>query len=105
MSKETLFIIAFGCIGGFLPDVLRIIKGRHDAAPGYLKSGTFYLGLALLVALGGFAAWLFGANEAKEAVAYGFAAPEIISKLGADVNPDRGDAASGNTSLRQWWSA
>jgi hypothetical protein len=103
MSKETLLIIAFGCIGGFLPDVLRIIKGRYESTPGYLKSGTFYLGLVLLVALGGFAAWLLGANEIKEAVAYGFAAPELISKLGADTNPDRGDAASGRISLRQWW--
>jgi|SRR5947209_6664712 len=101
MSRETLLIIIFGCVGGLLPDVLRIIKSRHDAPPAYLRSRMFYGGLLLLVAIGGLAAWLLGAHEAKEAVAYGFAAPELISKLGADTSLDRGPEGFG---IRKWWA-
>jgi hypothetical protein len=105
MTRETFLIIAFGCIGGLLPDVLRLIKARHETPPGYFKNAMFYVGVMLLVALGGFAAWLLGAGDYKEAVAYGFTAPELISKLGADKNPDRGDEVPGGFSLRKWWAA
>lgn len=95
-------LILFGCIGGILPDVLRFVKNRYEPAPMFYKFWTFWLGLLFLVALGGFSAWLGGATEVKQALAYGFAAPEIISKvLSKPGGADRG----ARFDLREWWSA
>ena len=90
-------MVAFGCIGGLLPDILRVIQGRHGAVPAYLKSPMFWISLILLALLGGLAAWLLAASDVKQALAFGFGAPEIISKLlgrlagGPDRGVDRGD--------------
>ncbi|MGK9235193.1 hypothetical protein KXS07_26275 [Inquilinus limosus] len=73
-------IFALGCLGGALPDLLRLIKGRHDGAPQFLRDWFFWLMFAGLVLLGGLAALLGQADEAKEAVAFGFAAPEVVSR-------------------------
>src|SRR5690349_11101305 len=74
-------VIVLGCIGGALPDILRIINSRYDPElADHLKTVQFWIGFILLVAIGGFAAWVFGAKEVKEALAYGFGAPEFISK-------------------------
>jgi hypothetical protein len=64
----------------------------------------FYLGLLLLVVLGGLAAWLGQAADVKQALAYGFAAPEFISRIlsgGEVVAASR--KGSGNLRLRAWW--
>jgi len=99
-------MILIGCAGGLIPDVLRIIKNRYDPeVPEYLRSATFWLGLLLLVILGGLAAWLGEAANVNQALAYGFAAPEFISRV-----LSRGEAATptaeggGKLSLREWWS-
>jgi hypothetical protein len=96
-----------GCAGGLLPDILRIIKSRHDGTmPAYLKSIMFYVGLLFLVLLGGAASWLLAATDLKQAIAYGFAAPEIISDLfGKSPDEDRGpvDSPPPPLTLRTWW--
>jgi hypothetical protein len=97
-------MVALGCVGGLIPDVIRIVKNRHkNRVLGYLKHFNFWLGLLLLIALGGFAAWLLGAEKAKEALAYGYAAPELISRvLAGSADPaDRGDESA--FSLLKWW--
>jgi hypothetical protein len=98
-------MILVGCAGGLIPDALRIIKNRYEPkVPEYLRSVTFWLGLLLLVIFGGFAAWLGEAANVKQALAYGFAAPEFISRILSG-----GEAASpaaegeGKLSLREWW--
>jgi hypothetical protein len=69
-----------------LPDVLRLIANRYDpAVPPYLRSPMFWVGFLFLVALGGGVAVVLGATGAIEALAYGFAAPELVSKLSSAV--------------------
>jgi len=105
--NEPLFF--FGCAAALIPDVLRIVKTRHNPhLPAYMKSFNFWLGLILLVALGGLAAWLAGAKDIKEALAYGYAAPEFISRLLSEpttgamgVKAKRGAPGLG---VRLWWA-
>lgn len=104
-STPSLDLIILGCVGGLIPDILRIIRGRYRSKfPKYFYSGTFWLGLIFLVALGAFASWLLGAQHAKEALAYGFAGPELVSRFFAEsAGPvDRGDIPF---KLRDWWTA
>jgi hypothetical protein len=96
-------LVLLGCAGGALPDIVRIVQNRREPTlPEYLKSANFWLGFALLLILGGLAAWLGEAKIAKEALAYGFGAPEIISRLLASPTTNRGP--SGGMSTRRWWS-
>ena len=102
MPSVGVSFIVLGCIGGFIPDVLRLIKGRYKAFPGYLRQPSFWVGLALLVALGGLAAWIGDAHDAKQALAYGFGAPQLISTLASSQGEPA--ARRGAFSLRQWWA-
>lgn len=111
MPEFHLNMFLFGCAGGLLPDILRVIQNRHD--PGrltYLKQIGFWIGLLFLVALGGSVSWLLGASEVKQALAYGFGGPEILSTLlggiakGVDRGVDRG-AETGQVGLLTWWGA
>lgn len=108
MLAFTPCIFGLGCVGGLLPDILRVIKNRHDnSLPSYLKRVNFWLGVVLMVALGGFATWLLEATDAKEAVTFGFAAPQVISSLvaGSKGVVDRGAKEPGKFGLRTWWAS
>lgn len=105
MSSTPWSMILIGCAGGLIPDALRIIKNRHEPqVPEYLRSVMFYAGLLLLVILGGLAAWLGQAADVKQALAYGFAAPEFISRI-----LSAGEAVTATVKgnrmlvLRVWW--
>lgn len=105
MPTTDWTMILIGCAGGLIPDALRIIKNRHEpGVPEYLRSFAFWIGLLLLVILGGLAAWLGEAANVKQALAYGFAAPEFISRIlsggGAGAATTEGQ---GKLSLREWW--
>jgi hypothetical protein len=96
-------MIVGGCVGGTIPDIIRIVQGRYSGSlPGYLTTVNFWLGLILLLILGGFASWLGDAKSIKEALAYGFAAPEIISRLLSSSTPPM-LGRSGSTT-RHFWS-
>jgi hypothetical protein len=97
-------MILLGGFGGAIPDILRIIKGRYGSMPGYLKTGYFWIGFLLLVALGGLAAWLSKAQEVQEALAYGFGAPELISRLLSQSEQNKGKDGQTFELLRQWWT-
>lgn len=101
MSYET---VGLSCVGGVLPDLLRIIAARYDGPPQYLKKAFFWISLLLLVLLAGGTALLVKPTDTVEALAVGFGAPEIISKL-LSRSADRGN---GKTSLvvdvRNWWA-
>jgi hypothetical protein len=100
----SLSIIALGCLGGALPDVIRVIQNRYKTElPDYLISKNFLLGFVLLVALGGFAAWLGGAKAVKEALAYGYGAPEIISRMLSGKPITMAQNIPGAT-LRRFWA-
>ena len=98
---------ALGCLGGALPDLLRLVKGRHDGAPAFLRDWFFWLMFAALVGLGGLAALLGQADEAKEAIAFGFTAPEVISRAFGGSRADlmsRPEHGSLMRRLRWWWA-
>jgi len=107
-------IVLLGMAGGLLPDVVRVVRERYDAAvPAFLRNPKFYISLVLGVLLGGFAAWLLQAGSAKDAVIYGFAAPELLTRLASTAAPGaegtvlRGEtpsAAKRRASLLDWWS-
>jgi len=96
-------LILIGCAGGGLPDIVRIVQNRYEPnLPDYLKSANFWLGFILLLFLGAVAAWLGDAGSTKEALAYGFTAPEIISRLLASPGGVRG--AGEGMPIRRWWA-
>lgn len=103
-----LEVFGLGCLGGILPDLLRLIKGRHDGAPGYLKDWFYWVMSAVLVLIGGLAAYYGQATGAKEAIAFGFAAPEIISRAFGGSDADRGAPRGGGANIvrkiRSWWA-
>jgi hypothetical protein len=96
-------ILAWGCAGGVIPDVLRIIAARYDGPPTYLSSAFFWVSLVLLIIVGGATAWLVQPKDIVSALAVGFAAPEIISKL-LGTQADRGADTPLIQSVRSWWA-
>lgn len=97
-------MIGVGCFGGFLPDVIRIIQNRYKTElPEYLRTANFLLGLSALIILGGFAAWLGEAANIKQALAYGFAAPELISRL-LSGDPIHMDRPTHGRAIRRFWA-
>lgn len=105
MELSTGGLIVVGCAGGLLPDTVRLIKGRYKELPGYLQTTSFWIGLVLLAGIGGLAAWWGAAGDAKEALAYGYSAPELISRLASKaVEPaDRGERERASQ-WRQWFA-
>jgi hypothetical protein len=98
-------MIILGCVGGAIPDVIRIIQNRHKPElPDYVGSMNFWLGLVLLVLLGGFAAWLGGASDYKAALAFGFAAPEIVSRLLSSGPGVKGPGTGVGDDTRRFWA-
>lgn len=98
----------FGAIGALLPDVIRIIKDRHNAElPPYLKSLNFYIGLLFAVALGAGVSVALAPADLKAALAYGFGAPEIVTRLLSEPAVAKAAAAPPHPprrTLRRWWA-
>jgi hypothetical protein len=98
-------IFGLGCLGGAIPDLLRLVKGRYDGAPKYVATYFFWIMFVILVLLGGGVAFGMGASSAKEALALGFTAPEVISRMLGAKDTDRGAMNAGFVqSVRRWWS-
>jgi hypothetical protein len=102
-------LAVYGALGGMLPDALRLIRGRYEpGVPAYFKSPMFYVGLALCIAAGATAAHILAAHSVKEALAYGFSAPELLTRLLTTPSPSnatsRRAGRSGPRSLRELWS-
>jgi len=97
--------ILIGAVGGLIPDVIRLVKNRYSVEmPGHWKSPNFYVGLAALVVLGGLAAWLGGADDVKTALAFGFGAPELVSRILSSNNPGTLSAGGSLHKIGRWWS-
>jgi hypothetical protein len=111
-----------GCLGGVLPDALRLARNRYETEVlDYLKRLNFWLGLLMLALVGGLTAWIFGLTSAKDALIYGYAAPAVISQLVASIAPGGSDqptvrggavgaarsmapaAGKGELNLLKWW--
>jgi hypothetical protein len=109
MASFNLSIFLLGCLGGLLPDILRIIRNRYTIdVPIYLKNINFWIGIALLVAIGGLTAWVLNAETMKDALIYGYASPQILSQLAASTSSERVERGSYDQKafeLRRWWAA
>jgi|SRR5215467_3020192 len=118
----TYFPAVLGCVGGALPDVLRLIAGRYGDMPSYFRTPYFWISLVMLVALGGGAAYFVAylspgtematIGQSINYLAIGYSAPSVLSRLLSDPRLPSDLAAGGNAravvhrsrSLRGWWS-
>jgi hypothetical protein len=102
--KVEMFLL--GCLGGLLPDILRIIKNREQAnVLDCFKHFTYWVVLILQILLGGFAVYILSTASITKALAIGFSAPEIIGSLLAKKEEiARGPAAQEETKfkVRAW---
>jgi hypothetical protein len=99
----TITIIILGAVGGLLPDLIRVIKIKNKKIiPVYFHYIMFWITLLIMVVLGGFTAWLFAATSPIQAVACGFSAPEILSRVLAK-NANEIDRSVPGFDPRNWW--
>lgn len=107
MPTFNLSIFLLGCVGGLLPDILRIIRNRYRVQiPAYLRQTNFLIGVILLVLVGGLTAWILGSESAKDALIYGYASPQILSQLAAGATSERVERSERKRipfSLMKWW--
>ena len=90
MPEFNLPFFLLGCVGGLLPDILRIIRNRYKTKlPVYLKNPNFWISIVLLVGVGGLTAWILNSLSAKDALIYGYASPQVLSQLASSVRSER----------------
>lgn len=100
----NLTIVALGVLGGLIPDLLRFLRYKYKKNfPNYLRYPTFWIGLIIALALGGFTAWILSATTPLQAVACGFSAPEILTRVLA-ASADEIDRGPAKFDLRKWWA-
>jgi hypothetical protein len=103
MPPFDLGFALLGAAGGFLPDMIRFAKKRHEGFPEFFQKGGYWAGLAVLVVIGAVAAWLGQADDWQSAIAMGFSAPEVFSRLfGSESAETRG--SSDGFPVRRWWA-
>lgn len=96
------FFVTIGVLGGLLPDLIRFVKGRHKGFPDWFSQPGYWVGLLILLVLGGIAAWLGQPSQWKQALAMGYAAPEVLSRL---VGDDALIVKEGSRfPLLKWWA-
>ena len=71
MAPIDWTFVAFGAVGGLLPDAVRFAKDLQQGFPDWFRKIGYWAGLLLLVVLGGFVAWLGRANSVQAALAMG----------------------------------
>jgi len=97
-----LFVVV-GAFGGLLPDLIRFVKEKEKGFPEWFSKPGYWVGLGVLVVLGGLAAWLGQATKWQSALAMGYGAPEFLSRLIAKDSVTMKGAAGGFP-LRKWWA-
>jgi hypothetical protein len=102
MPNFHLSYVVLGAVGGLLPDAIRFARNRHKGFPQWFSKLGYWVGLLVLVCLGGVAAWLGKAADWQSALAMGFAAPEVVSRLIGSEQPTFKDV--GGFPIRRWWS-
>ncbi len=108
MPAFDLSLFLFGCLGGVFPEVLRIIRNMHsEDVLSYLAKWQFWLGVVLLIIVGGVTAWVMTAASDKDALVYGYASPQILSQLAGAVAPEppphQGPGRKPEFNLFKWW--
>jgi len=102
MPESTTSIVIVRAVGGLLPDAVRFAKKRYEGFPDWFKKPGYWCGLLVLVILGAIAAWLSGATNWQMALAAGYAAPEVISRLLGSEDMELREEEQFN--LRKWWT-
>jgi hypothetical protein len=81
-------LILLGCLGGMIPDVIRLIKlgdtGDYTA-PDYLRKGFFYFILLLQILFGALMVYVFKVQDNLQALVYGYAAPQIFTSAASAI--------------------
>jgi hypothetical protein len=71
-----------GALGGLIPDLLRILNLVKSGQPVSGALGwRLWVSLVILIPLGAFTAWLLQSSTAIQALACGFSAPEVLSRV------------------------
>jgi hypothetical protein len=97
-------MFAIGCVGGLIPDAMRIIQNRHEAElPNYIWTANFVVGLLLLLLIGGVAAVVGQAADWKQALAIGYAGPDFISRAFASKPITLASPGYAEV-MRRWWA-
>lgn len=107
MDLNVGFVTA-GCIGALLPELIRIGKGPVD---GVFKTPAYWIQLVAQVLVGGVVAHFLGPKSPQEAFAFGYTAPQILTRIAAaptlqpPVQPPVGGGGVKTTfNPRVWWS-
>jgi hypothetical protein len=109
MPIFNLGFFLIGCLGGIVPDILRIIRNKYKAdIPEYLKNVNFWLSIVCSVIVGGLTAWISGAGTAKDALIIGYASPSILAQLAAGIIPEQKERGlreikEAPRRLLDWW--
>lgn len=95
--------ILFGALGGMLPDIMRIIENRYsNKFPDYISKPAFWVGFALLIAIGALIAGISKPEGIEQSLALGYAAPKIISEIAGKLpikdqpEPDENKTTAGD---------
>lgn len=111
MPEFNLPFFLLGCLGGVLPDILRIIRNKNTGRlPATFKKGGFWLGVVLQIGVGGLTAWILSSANAKDALIYGYASPQVLSQLAAGLKTERAERGVGEVeerpfNLLRWWGS
>lgn len=113
MPEFQLSFFLLGCLGGILPDILRIIRNKDKGTiPDNFKKLGFWLGFVLQIGVGGLTAWILNSTTAKDALIYGYAAPQVLSQLAGALKTERVERKVGDRpaeprpfKLLNWWSS
>lgn len=70
-----------GAAGALVPDLLKFVNGRFEAAPEWVKRRHYWVGAIILAMLGAAVAYFSEPTRLIDAAALGYAAPTIIASL------------------------
>lgn len=105
--STTVGLVIAGCIGGLVPELIRIGKGPVD---GIFKTPAYWLQLIAQIALGGVVAYFLSPGSPQEAFTYGFTAPQLATRIAAAPTPEEptepplGGAGPRVFKPQVWWS-
>jgi hypothetical protein len=111
----SLELLIYAAIGGVIPDALRVLKWARSPEKNRPRSPltdpAIYVGLIIQVLLGVLAAYLLAVTTPFQAVAVGYAAPDLLTRLlgniaGKQVSAvvsARPEDSSVVVRLLRWW--
>jgi len=109
-------LLIYAGVGGVIPDAIRVLKWARTPMPGRppnpLADPATYVGLVVQVLLGVLGAYLLAVTTPFQAVAVGYAAPDLLTRLLGNIagqqTPPPGVSAQGAGLLArmlEWWRA